>query len=73
MKIFRIIVASPFILIGALFYKIGELISGEIYTRHEQIVRKNVIFEHNLHQINKMNNAKNATGGNGFRQSKRRK
>lgn len=73
MKTFRIIVAAPFVLIGALFYKIGELISGEIYTRHEEIVRRNVIFEHNMHQQNKMNEARNRTGGKGFRQPKRRK
>jgi hypothetical protein len=72
MRIFRIIVAAPFILIGALFYKFGELISGEIYTRHEQIVRKNVIFEHNLHQANKMNEARMRTGGKGFRTPRQR-
>lgn len=73
MKTFRIIVAAPFVLIGALFYKIGEFISGEIYVRHEKTVRKNVIFEHGLHQMNKINEAKMRTGGNGFRQPKRRK
>jgi len=50
MKTFRIIIAAPFILIGALFYKIGELISGELYTRNETTVRENVIFEHNMYQ-----------------------
>jgi len=72
MKTFRIIVAAPFVLIGALFYKIGELASGEIYTRHEDVVRRNVIFEHKMHQQNKMNEARAKTGGKGFRQHKRR-
>jgi len=55
MKTFRIIIAAPFILIGALFYKIGELISGELYTRNEKIVRENVIFEHNMYQAKNYN------------------
>ena len=50
MRLFRIIVAAPFILLGALFYKIGELISGEIYTRHEDVVERNTIFHHKMYQ-----------------------
>lgn len=49
-KIIRITIAAPFVLIGALFYKVGELISGEIYTRHENIVERNVIYRHKFHQ-----------------------
>jgi len=52
MKLFRIIIAAPFVLIGAAFYKVGELISGEIYTRHENIVERNTIFKHKMHQYN---------------------
>lgn len=72
MKLFRIIIAAPFVLIGALFYKIGELISGEIYTRHEDVVERNTIFTHRLHQVNKLNTAKINNGGKGFRQPRRR-
>ena len=38
-KIIRITIAAPF-----------ELISGEIYTRHENIVERNVIYRHKFHQ-----------------------
>lgn len=52
MKLLRIIIAAPFILVGAGFYKVGELISGEIYTRHERTVVRNTIFKHKMHQMN---------------------
>lgn len=54
MRLFRIIVAAPFILIGAVFYKIGELISGQIYTRHENIVQRNTIFRHRMYEASKL-------------------
>lgn len=54
MKLFRIVVAAPFILIGAGFYKIGELISGQIYTRHENIVQRNTIFRHKMYQASRL-------------------
>lgn len=73
MKLFRIILAAPFVLIGAAFYKVGELISGEIYTRHEDVVERNLIFKHKMHQVDKLNTAKINNGGKGFRQPKRKK
>lgn len=69
MKLFRIIVAAPFILLGALLYKIGELISGEIYVRHEKRIRENVIAEHGFHHAALI--AKHGTKG--FRQPRRKK
>lgn len=72
MKLFRIILAAPFVLIGAAFYKVGELISGEVYTRHEDLVERNTIFKHRLHQVNKLNTAKINNGGKGFRQQRRK-
>jgi hypothetical protein len=50
LKIIRIIIASPFVLIGAAFYKVAELISGEIYARHANTVERNTIFKHKMHQ-----------------------
>ena len=50
MKLIRIALAAPFVLIGAGFYKVGELISGEIYARHEKTVVRNTIFKHKMHQ-----------------------
>lgn len=58
MKLFRIILAAPFVLIGAAFYKVGELISGEIYTRHADVVENNTIYRHKFHEF-KMNNRGN--------------
>lgn len=69
MRLFRIIIAAPFILIGAGFYKLGELISGQIYTRHEDVVERNTIFHHKMHQENIINR----NGGHGFRQQGRRR
>lgn len=69
MKLFRIIIAAPFILIGAVFYKVGEWISGEIYVRHETRIRQNVIAEHGFHHAALI--AKHGTKG--FRQPRRKK
>ena len=52
MKLFRIILAAPFVLLGAGFYGIAELVSGEIYARHTDIVERNMIFKHKMHQAN---------------------
>jgi hypothetical protein len=68
MTLFRIIIAAPFILLGAGFYKLGELISGQIYTRHEDVVERNTIFHHKLHQENIINR----NGGRGFRRTRRK-
>lgn len=70
MKLFRIIVAAPFVLIGALFYQVAEWISGEIYVRHEKKVRENVIFEDKMYQRMNYNRRK---GSNRTKPKKRKK
>lgn len=70
MKIFRIIVAAPFVLIGALFYQLAEWISGESYVRHEKKIRENLIYEHNMYQATNYNKRK---GSNRTPAKKKRK
>ena len=68
MKLFRIILAAPFVLLGAGFYGIAELISGEAYVRHANLVERNTIFKHKMHQAGKMKKR-----GSNFTKKKTRK